>query len=145
MPSSMWYAALRMTNIVHVDGSIDPTRDIETINLELIFSDIEILDRRIDQDRKGAQGQDKKSLQSRTGYSLEAQGSSWRQATPHEAWNAMRPRIRRSVQTLTPAHRTSPCIYAANMSQRMIWRIDGASQRNPCLAEVREYAAAEHN
>ena len=35
------------TNIVHVDGSIDPLRDIETINLELIFSDIEILDRRI--------------------------------------------------------------------------------------------------
>ena len=34
-------------NIVHVDGSIDPVRDIETINLELIFSDIEILERRI--------------------------------------------------------------------------------------------------
>ncbi len=34
-------------NIVHVDGSIDPLRDIETINLELIFSDIEILERRI--------------------------------------------------------------------------------------------------
>lgn len=35
------------TNIVHVDGSIDPLRDIETINLELIFSDLEILERRI--------------------------------------------------------------------------------------------------
>lgn len=35
------------SNIVHVDGSINPLRDIETINLELIFSDIEILDRRI--------------------------------------------------------------------------------------------------
>ena len=34
-------------NIVHVDGSISPVRDIETINLELIFSDIEILERRI--------------------------------------------------------------------------------------------------
>ena len=34
-------------NIVHVDGSIDPLRDIETINLELVFSDIEILERRI--------------------------------------------------------------------------------------------------
>ena len=34
-------------NIVHVDGSIDPARDIETINLELIFSDVEILERRI--------------------------------------------------------------------------------------------------
>ena len=35
------------SNIVHVDGSIDPLRDIETINLELVFSDIEILERRI--------------------------------------------------------------------------------------------------
>lgn len=35
------------TNIVHVDGSVDPARDIETINLELIFSDLEILDRRL--------------------------------------------------------------------------------------------------
>ena len=35
------------SNIVHVDGSIDPLRDIETINLELIFSDVEILDRRL--------------------------------------------------------------------------------------------------
>lgn len=35
------------SNVVHVDGDIDPLRDIETINLELIFSDIEILDRRI--------------------------------------------------------------------------------------------------
>ena len=35
------------SNIVHVDGSINPVRDIETINLELIFSDLEILERRI--------------------------------------------------------------------------------------------------
>ena len=42
------------TNVVHVDGSVDPVRDIETINLELIFSDIEILDRRIAKTAKGA-------------------------------------------------------------------------------------------
>ena len=41
-------------NIIHVDGSIDPARDIETINLELIFSDIEILDRRISKIAKQA-------------------------------------------------------------------------------------------
>ena len=35
------------SNVIHVDGSIDPLRDIETINLELIFSDLEILERRI--------------------------------------------------------------------------------------------------
>ena len=41
-------------NVVHVDGSVDPLRDIETINLELIFSDIEILERRIQKTQKGA-------------------------------------------------------------------------------------------
>ncbi len=41
-------------NVVHVDGSIDPLRDIETINLELIFSDLEILERRISKVAKGA-------------------------------------------------------------------------------------------
>ena len=42
------------SNIIHVDGSIDPLRDIETINLELIFSDIEIIERRIARASKGA-------------------------------------------------------------------------------------------
>lgn len=36
------------SNIVHVDGSVDPIRDIETISLELIFSDIELMQRRIE-------------------------------------------------------------------------------------------------
>ena len=35
------------TDVVHVDGSVDPIRDIETINIELIFSDLEVLERRI--------------------------------------------------------------------------------------------------
>ena len=47
------------SNIVHVDGSIDPLRDIETINLELIFSDVEILERRIAKTSRGAKN-DKK-------------------------------------------------------------------------------------
>ena len=43
-------------NIIHVDGSVDPVRDVETINLELIFSDIEIIERRIDRVKKAARG-----------------------------------------------------------------------------------------
>ena len=42
------------TNVIHVDGNVNPVRDIETINLELIFSDIEILERRISKTAKGA-------------------------------------------------------------------------------------------
>ncbi|MEE0970108.1 MAG: redox-regulated ATPase YchF [Clostridia bacterium] len=43
-------------NIIHVDGDIDPMRDLETINLELIFSDMEILERRMDRVRKALKG-----------------------------------------------------------------------------------------
>ncbi len=43
-------------NITHVDGSVDPVRDIETINLELIFSDIEMIERRIDRTKKAMKG-----------------------------------------------------------------------------------------
>ena len=49
-------------NIVHVDGSVDPVRDIETINYELIMSDLEILDRRIDKIMKSIRGGEKKYL-----------------------------------------------------------------------------------
>ena len=45
------------TNIIHVDGSINPMRDIETINLELIFSDIEILERRAAKTARGARNE----------------------------------------------------------------------------------------
>ena len=43
-------------DIMHVSGSVDPKRDIETINLELILSDLEMLDRRIDRTAKAAKG-----------------------------------------------------------------------------------------
>ena len=42
------------TNVIHVEGSVNPSRDIETINLELIFSDLEILERRISKAAKNA-------------------------------------------------------------------------------------------
>ena len=48
-------------DIIHVEGSVDPLRDIETINLELIFSDMEMLERRIDRTAKMLKGD--KSLQ----------------------------------------------------------------------------------
>ncbi len=42
------------SNVIHVDGSVNPVRDIETINLELIFSDLEILERRMSKTIKGS-------------------------------------------------------------------------------------------
>ena len=43
-------------NIIHVDGSVDPMRDLETINMELIFSDMEMVERRIDRVKKAMKG-----------------------------------------------------------------------------------------
>ncbi len=43
-------------NIIHVDGKVDPLRDLETINLELIFADLELIERRIDRVRKAMKG-----------------------------------------------------------------------------------------
>lgn len=48
-------------NVVHVDGNVDPIRDIETINLELILSDLEVLERRIEKALKLARSGDKKA------------------------------------------------------------------------------------
>ncbi len=47
------------SNVIHVDGSVDPIRDIETINLELIFSDLEVLERRLVKAQKGQKSGDK--------------------------------------------------------------------------------------
>ena len=47
-------------NIVHVDGSVDPIRDMETINIELIFADMETVERRLDKARKSAKSGEKK-------------------------------------------------------------------------------------
>ncbi len=44
------------SNIIHVDGNIDPMRDLETINMELIFSDMEMIERRIDRVKKAMKG-----------------------------------------------------------------------------------------
>lgn len=49
-------------NIVHVDGSVDPLRDMETINIELIFADMETIERRLDKAHKSAKSGDKKYL-----------------------------------------------------------------------------------
>jgi len=49
-------------NIIHVEGDIGPARDISTINFELILSDIELVERRIDRAKKASKGGDKKLL-----------------------------------------------------------------------------------
>ena len=50
------------SNVTHVEGSTDPMRDIDIINLELVMADIEMVERRIDKCQKAAKGGDKKFL-----------------------------------------------------------------------------------
>ena len=78
-------------DIVHVEGSIDPKRDIETIDLELILSDMEVLERRIDKTKKML----KPTRNTRPSWiSWSGFTTPWKGASPPAAWNARRKRRR---------------------------------------------------
>ena len=124
------------SNIVHVDGSIDPLRDIETINLELIFSDLEILERRIAKTTKVARN-DKTAakeldLLNRIKAHLEENKMAKTFKTDDEdeiVWMA-------DYNLLT----AKPVIFAANVAEDDL-ADDGAG--NAGVQAVREYAARE--
>ncbi|MCM1133605.1 MAG: redox-regulated ATPase YchF [Ruminococcus flavefaciens] len=125
------------TNIIHVDGSINPLRDIETINLELIFSDIEMVERRIDRAKKASKG-DKKYLAEvdfleRLKEHLEA-GKSARafDFTDDE----------RELIKSTPLLSAKPVIYAANLSED---DFAGNIENNENYCKVRQLAEEEHS
>ena len=124
------------SNIVHVDGSINPLRDIETINLELIFSDIEILDRRIAKtvklSRNDKTAAKELALLERIKAHLEDNHlakSFVAEDEDEEAWLA-------SYNLLT----AKPVIFAANVTEDDL-ADDGAT--NAGVQAVREYAASE--
>ena len=121
-------------DIIHVDGSIDPIRDLETINLELIFSDMEILERRIDNVKKAMKGDKtlapKLDLYERVMKTLEA-GKSARSLDYNEeesVWIS-------EVALLT----IKPVIYAANISENDL----GNLEANDFLKRVIEFAKSE--
>ena len=123
-------------DIIHVEGSVDPARDIETIDLELILSDVEILQRRIDKTQKLIKT-DKKFQAQADFYKrvLEAlnDGRSARtvECTDDEAaWLS-------DVALLT----AKPVIFAANMSED---DFSNGIESNERLARVREIAAEQH-
>ena len=126
------------SNVIHVDGSIDPLRDIETINLELIFSDLEILERRIAKVTKTAR-MDKEAAKElnflqkvkehlengQMGITLELENED------EEGWMS-------TYNLLT----SKPVIYAANVAEDDL-ADDGAS--NPFVQDVRKYAQEQHS
>lgn len=124
------------TNIVHVDGSIDPLRDIETINLELLFSDLEILERRYSKISKAARMdkslQKEAQMQERLKEHMEAGNMAKTfelEDEDEEAWF-------KEYGLLT----AKPVIYAANVAENEV--ADDAAD-NAGVQAVKEYAARE--
>ena len=120
-------------NVVHVDGKVDPVSDIETINLELIMSDMEVLERRIQKTTKNLKGD--KSLQTELDLlnkvnDFLASGKSAR-AMDLEDDEA---EFVRSLDLLS----YKPVIYAANVSED-----DAAAEDNEYVQKVRDFAATE--
>ena len=125
-------------NVIHVDGSIDPLRDIETINLELIFSDIEILERRIAKVTKTAR-MDKEAAKELTFLEkVKAHLEEGQLAITLETENEDEDAWLATYNLLT----AKPVIYAANVAEDDI-ADDGAN--NQYVQAVREYAAKQNS
>ena len=122
-------------NVVHVDGSVDPLRDIETINLELIFSDIEILERRIVKAAKAAKMDKTIAKELSLLERLKAYLEEGKLARGFAAENEDEEALLASYNLLT----YKPVIFAANVAEDDL-ADDGAS--NEGVAKVKEFAAA---
>lgn len=123
------------SDIIHVDGSIDPARDIETINIELIMSDIDMAQRRLDRSSKAMKGD--KSLAPEVAFitRLIEHLESGRPARSIEADENER-EILDSMFLLT----AKPVIYACNMSEE---DFAGGIETNERFCAVRSIAEAE--
>ena len=120
-------------NVIHVDGSIDPLRDIETINLELIFSDIEILERRIAKTSKGAFNNKELAKEVELLKQIKSRLEDGKLARGMELEDEDQIAFVDSLNLLT----WKPVIFAANVSEDDV-ADDAAS--NPYVQKVREFA-----
>lgn len=123
------------SNVVHVDGSVDPVRDIETINLELIFADIETVNKRLDKARKNLKAdkkyQEEIDLLEKIKTSLE-NGISARAID----YTKEEQGLVKDMFLLT----TKPILYIANVSEEQIE--DPENDEN--VKKVKEYALKEN-
>ncbi len=124
------------SNIVHVEGSIDPARDIETINLELVLSDIEVLDRRIEKVKKQLKADKKYQAEldffERVKSTLERGKSARSMLCSKEEKSLMD-----TVSLLT----NKPIIYAANMSEK---EFKSGIENNKFFNVIKDFANKEN-
>lgn len=126
------------SNIIHVDGSVNPIRDIETINLELIFSDLEILERRISKVAKGAKNDKAQAKELEMLERLKEFLEEGRMAKAFQTNDEEEQEFLNEYNLLT----AKPVIYAANVMEDDL--ADDASS-NDYVKAVRDFAAQEHS
>lgn len=119
-------------NITHVDGSVDPLRDIETINYELIFSDMEMIERRLQKARIGLKADKKYQEEIDFLEKLTAFLESGKPARNYPATEDEK-EILKTMFLLT----SKPVIYAANVSE------DEVATENDYVKKVKEFAKSE--
>ena len=121
-------------NVVHVDGNVDPIRDAETINLELIFADIETIDKRIDKAKKMLKAD--KKYQTELDL-LERVKSKLEESIPVRAmeFNEDEQELIKDMFLLT----AKPIIYIANISEEQIENPDEVEN----VKLLKEYATKE--
>lgn len=123
------------SNVVHVDGSVNPIRDIETINLELIFADIETVNKRLDKAKKNLKA-DKK-------YQIEIDLLEKILKTLEEGKSARTLEFNEEEQVLVRDMfllTTKPILYIANVSEEQLENPDD----NDNVKKVKEYAKKEN-
>ena len=123
------------SNVVHVDGSVDPIRDIETINLELIFADIETVDKRLDKARKSLKADKKFQFEIDL---LEKIKKGLEDGLPARAleYSDEEKEIVKDLFLLT----TKPIIYIANISESQL----EAPDREEMVIKVKDYAKRDN-
>ena len=123
------------SNVTHVEGSTDPLRDIDIINLELIFSDVEMCERRIDKAQKAAKGGDKRFVREAEVFQgLLAHLNEGKLARTYDCSDEDRALI--ATSDLLTLKRT---IYAANISESDV----EAPEENVYFKQVKALADAE--
>ena len=122
-------------NVIHVDGSVNPLRDIETINLELIFADLETLDKRLDKAKKNLKADKKYQAEIDLIEKLKENLNNGIPARAVEC-NEDEQELVKDMFLLT----SKPIIYIANISEEQIQTADDEEM----VKQVKEYAAKEH-
>mgnify|MGYP004492926329 CR=1 FL=1 len=122
-------------SIVHVDGKIDPISDIETISLELIFADIEAINKRLERVEKLTKSGDKKAIQEKDLLKRLIEHLENEKPIRTFEFNDDEKSLLKDVYLLTD----KKVIYVANISESQI----GTEENDPYVLKVKEFAKKE--